>query len=388
MSGVAVSEAEELLNGEDLAGRAITRDELGRRLQPLSQRLWHAMKWDTTSLEELAELFPDKLREPVLWLATYTRDQCGKSADMLGARAHKLGIELDKTTWSRVLRGRWNRDGEGRPLPTPIVSETKLLRAIQALRQEARLREMGGKVPFIETSVTRAIHDYIDVKFAPDRVNKFGVIVGETGTGKTAAYREYRRRSAAGLVAWVEAPDNASVPEMIAGIGLCYGVSMGNFSIRNRLSLLQVVNDRRCIIIDNAQDLLSERRATSQPAFSFLRRLQDETGCTIILSLTPDGENKLFDLLKGYFEQFEGRTGGRRNFLRLPAYPPEEDVLSIAQGFGLRDAERHLEYLSKIARERGRIRTFFEDLQAAKIKAEREKKPLTIGHVKDAREED
>jgi DNA transposition AAA+ family ATPase len=381
------TETLEQTNGEDSSGR---RDALGRRLQPLSQNVWHAMKWDNASLEELAELFPDRLREPVLWLAIYTREHCAKSTDVLAARAQKLGVELDKTSWSRVMRGRWNRDGEGRPLPSPIVSETKLLRAIEALRQEARLREMGGKVPFIPTGTTGAVHHYIDVKLAPDRVNKVGVVVGETGTGKTEAFREYRRRSATGLVALVEAPENGSVQELVARIGFCYGIALGNFAARARVQLINVVNDRRCIIIDNAQELFHVRHGREgQPAFSFLRRLQDETGCTIILSLTPEGEKRLFDqFLRGYFEQFEGRAGGRRNFLRLPEYPPEDDVLLIAQGFGLRDADRHLEYLVKIARERGRIRALFEDLQSAKIKAERKKTQLTISLVKECREED
>jgi len=388
MSERAVAELEQI-NGEDLAGPATGRDALGRRLNPLSQQVWHAMRWDNVSLEAVAELFPERLREPVLWLGIYVREHCAKSADVLAARAHKLGVELDKTTWSRVLRGRWNRDGEGRPLPTPIVSETKLLKAIEALRQEARLREMGGKVPFIDTGTSKTIMQCIDVRFAPDRVNKICVIVGETGSGKSATFREYARRSATGLVAHVEAPENGSVPELVYRIGKRYGLSIGNFSARQRIQLIEELNDRRCIIIDNAQELYTERLRANQPAFSFLRRLQDETGCTIILSMTPMGEKRMFtEFLRGYFEQFAGRAGGRRNFLRLPDYPPEEDVLTIALAFGLRDAERHLEYLVKIAREEGRIRTLFEDLQSAKIKAERKKAPLTIGLVKECREED
>ncbi len=93
-------------------------------------------------------------------------------------------------------------------------------------------------------------------------------------------------------------------------------------------------------------------------------------------------------MLQGYFEQFEGRAGGRRNFLVLPEYPPEEDVLAFAQAFKLQHADKHLPYLVKIAQEPGRVRSLLEDLQAAKVAAEGEGKALTIGQVKEARGEE
>lgn len=363
-----------------------------RPVNRLSQKVWTAMRWDAVAVEERAELFVENLREPVLWLMTYTRDHCSKNVDVLAARAAKLGIELDTTTWSRVLRGRWNRDGEGRPLTSPIVAEKKLLRAIEALREDARLGEVRGRVPFIETEIARSINCFLDDRRVPDRLNKFGVIVGETGTGKTAVYKEYVRRSPTNLVAWVEAPENGSLLELNSQIARRFGVNLDNLSVRMRVRLLEVINDRRCIIVDNAQDLLHHRRGQTQqqqPAFSWLRRLQDETGCTIILSLTPSGEKQLFEaFLRGYFEQFEGRAGGRRSFLRLPAYPPEEDVLALAKGVGVRDVERHQDYLVKLSRERGRLRAMFEVLQEAKVRAEEEKKPLTIGLIKAVRGED
>ena len=350
---------------------------------PLNARL------DTEWIELMVENYPEALREPVIWLASYMRDECGRSLDVLSGRAHKLDIELDKTTWSKILRGRWNLDADGNALTTPIVSQTKLARGISALRQDARLRAQGGKVPFIPTSVTRAIWDYADTKRAPDRVNKFGVIVGETGSSKSAALLEYVTRNPQGVVVHVEGPENGSLSELIAHLALRYGVGLTSNKQWKRTKLFTVVNDRRCIIVDNAQDLYQDRRGQNQQAFAFLRRLQDEKNCTILLSLTPTGERTLFEqFLKGYFEQFEGRVGGRRNFLRLPDYPPEEDVLLIAQAFGLREAERHLEYLVKIAHERGRIRALFEDLQSAKVAAERMKQPLTIGLLKTVREED
>jgi DNA transposition AAA+ family ATPase len=347
------------------------------------------MRLDLHGLGQVIEGYDADLREPVLWLGGYLRDECGRSMEVLASRAAKLGIEIDKTNWSKILRGRWNTDSEGHPLPAPIISKTKLLRAIAALRQDARLRSQAGKIPFIETSVTRAEFEFIETRMAVDRVNKFGVIVGETGSSKSAAFREFAARHPFGLVAHVEAPENGSFTELIAHLALRYGVALTYSNSAKRIKVFTQVNDRSCIIVDNAQDLYSEKRGHNQPAFAFLRRLQDESQCTIILSMTPTGERLFVEqFIKGYFEQFEGRAGGRRNFLRLPAYPPEEDVLKIATAFGLRDADRHLEELVKISKERGRIRALFEALQSAKLLAERKKAPLAIGHVKACTEED
>lgn len=365
----------------ETAAEAVEPLELGTR--PAHSRC------DTEWLELMVEHYPEDLREPVLWLGGYFREDCGKSLEVLHGRAGKIGIELDKTSWSKVLRGRWNRDAQGTELETPIVSKTRLLKAITALRQDARLRAQHGRVPFVHTSIVRAQWDYMDTKRAPDRVNKFGVIVGETGTGKSESFSEYARRNPPGLVTHVEAPENGSLPDLVTSLMLRHGGSINSNKKWKRDKLMSIMNDRRCLIIDNAQDLYLPKNGLQQPAFTFLRRLQDETKCTVILSLTPLGEKQLFHgFLKNYFEQFEGRAGGNKNFLRLPDYPPAEDVLLIAEAFGIRDAEKHLEYLVGISKEPGRIRALFEALQAGKVLSERKKTALTIGHVKACREED
>src|SRR6185312_3907925 len=114
------------------------------------------------------------------------------------------------------------------------------------------------------------------------------------------------------------------------------------------------------------------------------------------------------EMMQGYFEQFEGRAGGRRNFLILPDYPTEEDVEAIAKAFkmtGLSDRTTWpvkdgqgntikveklttLEYLGRIVHEPGRIRSLFEDLQQAKKEAEDLKQSLKIEHVKAVRDEE
>ena len=347
------------------------------------------VKWADKDLDLIAQAYPQEMREPFMWLGWFGRQECGKNLDLLTARARDLGVQHDKTTWSRILRGKWNKDKDNNPSPSPVIALPKFLKAVQLLREDHRVREMAGKVPFILTPTAKDIFNYIDVRRAPERVNRFGVVVGFTGTQKTATFKEYCRQNNHGLCVWIEAPENGSMTEFLAWLGTKYGGDHRDSMVRSRIRVFSTIKNRHTIIVDNAQAMYRPDKESNQPIFSLLRRLQDEKQCTIILSITPEFHDKLLNqMLIGYFEQFEGRAGGRRNFLVLPKYPPSEDVLVIAKAFGVKDADKHLDYLTAIAQEPGRVRRLFEDLQEAKINAEREKQPLTIGHVKEVRGED
>lgn len=349
---------------------------------------WH-LKLDDISLSKVAGGYPQELRDPLMWLGWLLREEFGRDLDAMTMWARELGAEHDKTTWSKVLRGRWNTDASNEPLRSPVVALPKLLRSIELLKEGQRVRELSGQVPFIMTPTAQSIFDYIDIRRSPGRVNRFGVIVGHTGSQKTASFKEYQRQHNHGLCSWLEAPDNGSRREFVISLSAKYGGSEQDSMERGQRRILKTVNHTRTIIVDNAQALYRPEGGTNQPVFNFLRRLQDEKQCTVILSVTPEFSTKLQDkMLLGYFEQFEGRCGGRRNFLMLPNYPSAEDVLAIAKGFGLKDAEKHQAYLEAIAHEPGRVRILFEVLQSAKIRAEGEQKPLTIGLVKEARGED
>lgn len=347
------------------------------------------IRLDQKSIDGIAALYPEEMREPFSWLATFVREQCNRDIDVLHEVARKLGLEHDKTTWSRILRGLWNRDANGAERPSPVLALPRFLRAVEALRKESYLRERSGRVPFVWTSTAKTIAKFIDKKRVPDRVCRYGVVIGHTGTQKSATFLEYVRLNNHSTVVHVEAPGTPSMIRFLSDLGACYGISR-HFSNAYRLErILDAVNDRRTIIVDNVQRLYNPKALENQPIFNFLQKLQDDTGCTVILSFTPVFEATLTQgASKGYFEQFIGRAGGLKNFLRLPEHAPDEDVLEIAKAFGMKDAGTHLAKLVKIAHEPGRIRRLFEDLQEGKAIAESMKQPLRFEHVLEAREED
>lgn len=345
------------------------------------------LQLDAVTLESKAAHLPEGMREHFIWLGEFCREECNRDVDLLQQRFASIGVQHDKTTWSKILRGFWNRLADGRECP-PCLAEEKFCRAVGALRKDARIKEQGGRVPFVMTPTCQDIFNYIDLKRAPDRVNKFGIIIGETGTQKTAATTEYARQNNHGLVVRVEAPETPSMAQFMTDLARCYGYSAQASYPRKKSYVLEAVNHKKTIIVENIQRLYDPRHGDKQPIFSFLQKLQEDTGCTIILTLTPTFERTLINgINRAFFEQFEGRAGGRRTFLRLPEFPGEEDVVMIAKAFGLRDAERQAEYLLKIAKEAGRIRRLFEDLQEAKIAAEANGEKLTLGHIKEARGE-
>lgn len=347
------------------------------------------MKLDTPSIEDRARRYPADLQEPYVWLCCYLREECARDLDLLTERAGKLGITFDKTTWSRVIRGRWNTDAEGHVIDTPIVAMPKLIRAIDALRKDSRIKEQGGRIPFVVTTVAQSIWDYIDTKRASDRVCKFGVVIGETGNQKTASFREYCRRNNHGACSWVDAPETPNMTRFKTDLAFRYGAPVDLSTPRKEIAIRRAVNDRRTIIVENVQRLYDPRAEGNQPIFNYLQKLQEDTGCTVIISFTPTFERTFTSgRARGFFEQFEGRAGGNRTFLRLEEFPPEEDVIMIAEAFKLREAAKHQDYLVKLSREPGRIRILFETLQSARIHAERKSQPLTISHLKHVRDED
>jgi len=347
------------------------------------------IRLDARTLEDRAKHLPEKMQDRFVWLGSYVREECSYNIDILQTRFVALGFHHDKTTWGKILRGLWDRNADGTAAKAPCLAEEKFIRAVDALKNDSRIKERGGRIPFVPTPTAILIHNFVDVKRTPDRVCKFGIIIGETGVQKTAALREYCAQNNHGACVMVEAPERPSMSQFMTDLAKAYGYAEGSSYGKKKAYVLSVVGNKKTIIVENVQRLYDERYRDKQPIFSFLQKLQEDTGCTIIITFTPTFE-KTFTagLQRGFFEQFEGRAGGRRNFLRLPEYPPEEDVLMIAKAFGLRDADKHAAELVKITREPGRIRRLFEDLQDAKISAEANGEKLTITHVRQARGED
>lgn len=344
------------------------------------------VRWDDGTINREAALLPEAYQEDYRWLKGFTRDECAKDIDVLIARILKAGGDMDKTTAAKIIRGRITVDHDGVARENPVMNLDKLQTLIRALRDGVRLESIQGRIGWVETSVTKTMFNYFRTKWAPATVNKFGIVSGPTGSGKSATAREFQRQNNHGACVHLEAPEGGGLQEFVSRLGVRYGINPRLSSARKRDAIFATVKWRNMIIIDNAQELWSEAGGSDQPRFSFLRRLQDETGCTVILMITPMFEKTMRDqMMQGYFEQFVGRTGGVKNWIRLPEYTPSADCVTIAKSIGLVDAAANKEALHAIAKEPGRIRRLFEDLQQGQQLAKKAGKPFTFDYVSIAR---
>lgn len=349
--------------------------------------------WDDVVIARESATMPEALREPYRWFKCWARDTCLRDVDTVTIRLRELGIDRDRSTWSKLLRGKYCIDDKGN-VRTALINQEKLIEEIESVQRNQRIESMRGKIPFVATSVWETIRTAIDIRSTPERVNKWCIISGYTGSGKSACLNEYKLQRNHGRTKKIEAPENATFSELLHLIARECGKSIhGNMSSMRAkiLESFSAGNSKerasRILIVDNAQELWDTKKDSKQPSFTFLRRLQDETGCTIVLSITPLFERKLIEgMIQGWFEQIEGRSGGRKNWIRLPEYPPEEDCVAIAKMFGMIDANQKSKSLTTIAREPGRIRRLFEDLQNGKTLAGKD--PFTFDHVALAREGD
>lgn len=345
------------------------------------------LRLDAVTLETRAAHLPIEMRELFVWLGSYIRENCNKDFDLLATEMAEVGFKHEKGTWTKILRGQWHHDSKGRPTTHPIISAARFIDAAGALRKQAADREQLGAVPFILTPTAVTIMEYLKLKRLPERVCKFGVVIGETGTQKTATFKEYKRLNNHHTTALVEAPERPSMSQFMTDLARDFGYSAQSGYQKKKDYVLKAVVKRTMIIVDNVQRLHDPKLEGNQPIFNFLQKLQEDTGCTIIISFTPTfeatftrgffydaGTKRYTTPKKGtdtFFEQFIGRAGGIKSFLRLPEYPTEPDVVAIAEALKLKgaDAKMALAELYALVCEPGRVRRLFEVLQQAKADA-------------------
>lgn len=349
------------------------------------------IRWDDPTIAAHAETMPEDLREDFSYLARWIRDDCGRDLVRAQARIEKLGFRHDITVWSKIVRGRWQRDARGNPTPSPIMTAARLRKVVARIRADARLATAAGDIGFVVTPTSRLIMDYINSRRGHGRTNRWGVVVGRTGLQKTATYKHLAETNPGGVF-WQESPATSSMGEFLDDLTVMFGGSKSLSTTDKKGFVGRALTERRTIILDNAQRLYLERaRSGRQPAFDFLLKVQEQVGFTVILSITGDFERTMSDptlLSSVYFEQIIGRVGGLHNFLRLEDQPSEEDCVVLAKAFGLVDARAHAETLHQIVYDQGRIRVLIDDLQAAKRQAEMDRRPLTIQDILDQRPEE
>lgn len=347
----------------------------------------------TKTILSLAELenstahYPDAMRGPVGWLQGFYLDHCKGNKASLRAIAAQVNHDKSEAFFNNLLYGYnfrqtnaagvWKEGGR---------AWCECLEMIEALRRYARQAEQLGRMPFVETPTYKCIANFITARRALSAVCKTGGITGATGAQKSACFKHYRILNNHGQVIHIEAPANGRLAALQRKIAEAYHVNDANIRNRREEAIREQVNETRCIIIDNAQELYNPGKGSNQPAFSWLRELQDDTNCTLILSFTTDFVDVLTaGRAKGYFEQFVGRMGGMDSLMQLPDFAPVADLRVIARSFGLDAGKGAMEWLTRWSRREGRVRIVFDKLQLASQFARLDgRKVITLADLEEA----
>lgn len=330
------------------------------------QRL--TVRRDLGTFEAAIAHYPEPTKLPTTWLYQYMMSRCNGSPAIVAAQLKKLDPVSypDKEQYVyQVTTGRYFRTAPGEKAIAALIE------LVAVLKRHELLAEQAGRIAFNEDlSIWKSIRDYIDRKRARDTVCKFGAIEGATGTGKTAATKHYQLLNNHGSTVRFEAPSSPSLARFLMKLGACYNVLPHVRTHERLVKIEENVNDTRTIIVENVQKLYNPKTGAVQPALSFLQELQDDTGCTIVMTWTPVFRRTLTaGPDASYFEQFISRIGGIEDVLVLDRKLPKADVLSIARQFDVVDIDDCYPILSGWAKQAGPLRILYSRLQKAKLLA-------------------
>lgn len=306
--------------------------------------------------------YPEPARTETVYAQSFCREYCNSDIQRLTELLASLSqtYARSRSYFFNMLNGYY--------FTSPANSTAGIVNTwseIVAVLREHEKKE-SAKLRMVETGTYRCFKNFILERMAPDSLCKFGGITGPTGSQKSKCAMYFHRNHNHKRTVYFEAPARRSLVSFQRKLAQQYQANVGNSAPAREANIRENINSGRCIIVDNSQDLYVPHAGANQPIFNYLRELQDDTGCTIILIFTEEFYHG--DLVsgeaKGYFEQFIGRMGGIDNILRLPGYAPMSDIRAIAAHYGV-TSERGIKYVKDWSRSPGRIRIAFMKLARA-----------------------
>jgi hypothetical protein len=249
-------------------------------------------------------------------------------------------------------------------------------------RYKRIVQERAGqvKLDFVETSIAKIIWRACDGALITQSV---AFIYGDPQIGKTFALEEYHRRNNHGQTKLVRMPASAGVQLFMREFAKACFVSSHRSFEGMRESVLNAIDDKTLVIVDEAhQCFLSYQKGSQIKVLELIREIYDRTHCGLVLCGTnvfrrEIQEGKLAQML----EQLRRRGTIK---IQLPARPPKADLDRIAKKFGLSPAEDlALEVIKEMLHTSG-LGMVVKYLQNASRMAARENKKLSWDHFVQA----
>lgn len=341
---------------------------------------------DLAHFEARIASYPDEVRDDVIWLYQFNQSQFSGHYPLLANLVrNEAKMELSDQYFYQVLGGKYFRR-DPKDAKKVLGSVDRLKEVVEWLRRWAIFNSEAGGMPFVETPTWHELNDYITATCAPENPCKFGAVCGSTGTGKSRMLKRYALLNNHGMTAHVEAPSTGRLARFQMKLGAAFGIPLSAETHERVVRLAECVTSKRRIIIDNVQKLYNPKTGANQPILNYLQELQDDTGCTVILSWTPVFSRTLADETNTqYFEQFIGRMGGLDNVHTLPEFAPMADIRAIREKYRVAGGDKALAIMKRWSREPGRLRILYRRLHLAKLNAnDDQSRDIKLAHLEAA----
>jgi hypothetical protein len=338
---------------------------------------------DLAHFEARIAHYPDEVKEDATWLYQFNQSQFTGHYSLLAALVRKEAkMDLSDQYFYQVLGGKYFRR-DPKDSKKILGSVDRFREVVEWLRRWAVFNSDAGGMPFVETPTWKELDDYITAKRAPENPCKFGAVSGSTGTGKSRMLKRWALLNNHGNTAHVEAPSSGRLPRFQMKLGAQFGIPLTAETHERLVRLAECVTSKRTIIVDNVQKLYNPKSGANQAVLNYLQELQDDTGCTIILSWTPVFTSTLTEEANArYFEQFIGRLGGIDTIHVLPEFAPVADLRAIQDKMQIGGGAKAIEMMRRWSREPGRLRILFQRLHLARLEANDEKSAnIKLSHL-------
>jgi DNA transposition AAA+ family ATPase len=303
---------------------------------------------------------PEEQMLAVRWLHGHYWDS-GKS---LGETGRLIGY--DGGNISKIFHGKY--EGDMRAVEKAIARYRKL----------AEERASVNRAPFIETRLYRDIEECCQAALTYQKIVH---IYGESQVGKTSALRHYEQKHNHGETIMVTVPVGGSLIAFCTAMAERLRMNPAQKLVLMQANIMRSITARNLVIIDEAHRLFQAQSYSGQTmrTVDFIRDLQEETGCGIVLCGTNVFREQMQDRAREKFlNQFRRRCLLRR---QLPDVPQREDLNAFAAHYGLAPAGGDaLALQTEVVRDHG-LGVWLTMLTAAARNATRQNKDMAWDHV-------
>lgn len=297
----------------------------------------------------------DADKSTVLWFFGHCREQSLSLADV-----GKL-IGYSATTVSRLFGGRY----EG--------NYSDVITKIRTYKRLSDERNRLTRDEFIETSIWHTIRKVCDLALIHQMP---GMITGVSQIGKTTCLLEYRNRSDY-TVRYVRMPAAPGFRGAIEALANACNITTHCTTEQLRMRLTRSLDTKSLLMVDELHQLaISSGRNSAMKIMEYIRELTDISGCGLVVCGTKAvAEDLINGELKGWLEQFRERL---INQVELPLRLPTEDILLVAQNYGLDEPDDETWALMKAIRMNRLLKT----LMLARNLADNRQQPLNWSHFR------